>query len=154
MRNKCDFNEMGHSKLVSLWKGSSKGSIEDPEAYRALQIGSTLCKIMIVIIINRLKTWYDQQLLDQQQGFRSGRGTVDAIYRIKRIQQITNRMKLPVYVLFIDLTAALDHVDRKLLFQSIKQRFSKMWNTKLIQLLESLYSYTTTALADAEDDIF
>ena len=144
----------GHSKLVSLWKGSSKGSIEDPEAYRALQIGSSFCKIMIVIIINRLKTWYDQQLLDQQQGFRSGRGTVDAIYRIKRVHQITNRMKVPVYTLFIDLSAAFDHVDRKWLFKSIRQRLPEGWNAKLFQLLESLYHYTTTALAEAEDDIF
>ena len=50
----------GHSQLVSIWKGSSKGCIEDPEAYRALQIRSPFCKIMIVIIINRLKTWYDK----------------------------------------------------------------------------------------------
>jgi hypothetical protein len=126
----------GHSKLISLWKGASKGSIEDPEAYRALQIGSSFCKIMVVIILNRLNTWYDQQLLDQQQGFRSGRGIVDAIYRIKRVHQITNRMKVPVHTLFIDLSAAFDHVDRKLLFKSIRQRLPEGCNPKLFQLLE------------------
>jgi len=65
----------GHSRLISLWKGPLKGKIDDPTAYRGLQIGSTLCKLMVVIIINRIKEWYESQLLDQQQGFRSGRGT-------------------------------------------------------------------------------
>ena len=73
----------GHSKLVTIWKGASKGSINDPKAYRGLQIGSSLCKIMIIIIINRLKQWYDNHLLDQQQGFRSSRGTADGIYIAK-----------------------------------------------------------------------
>ena len=45
----------GHSKLVALWKGASKGKVEDPAMYRGLQIGSVLCKILITIIIKRLK---------------------------------------------------------------------------------------------------
>ena len=59
-----------HSKLVTLWKGPSKGKIDDPKTYRGLQIGSTLCKILIMIVIGRIKNWYESQLLDQQQGFR------------------------------------------------------------------------------------
>ena len=37
--------EWGHSKLVALWKGPSKGKSDDPSTYRGLQIGSTLCKL-------------------------------------------------------------------------------------------------------------
>ena len=144
----------GHTKLASLWKGTAKGSIEDPKAYRGLQIGSTLCKIMIIIIINRIKSWYDSQLLDQQQGFRSGRGTADGIYITKRIQQITDKMKKPTYILFVDLTAAFDHVVRKWLFKSIYQRFPPGTDTTLIELIEALYSYTTTYLAETPDDVF
>ena len=47
--------EWGHSKLITIWKGPSKGKAEDPSTYRGLQIGSLLCKIMVMIIINRLK---------------------------------------------------------------------------------------------------
>ena len=85
--------EWGHSKLVCLWKGPQKGSSKDPATYRGLQIGSALCKIMIVTIIERLKKWYDLQLLDQQQGFRQSRGTTDGIFIIKSIQQITNKIR-------------------------------------------------------------
>ena len=51
------------------------GKLSDPATYRGLQIGSTLCNIMMIIILNRIKSWYNSQLLDQQQGFRQGRGT-------------------------------------------------------------------------------
>ena len=144
----------GHSKMVTLWKGAAKGSAKKPDTYRALQVGSSLCKIMMTIILNRLKPWYDNQLLDQQQGFRSGRGTSDGIYVTKRVQQITDRMMKPVYVLFVDLSAAFDHVVRKWLFMSIYQRLPADTDPILIQLLEALYSYTTTALAEVLDDIF
>ena len=75
----------GHSKLIALWKGASKGSAKDPSTYRGLQVGSSLCKILVIIILNRLKDWYDTQLLDQQQGFRRERGTADGIFVTKRL---------------------------------------------------------------------
>ena len=144
----------GHSRLVTLWKGPSKGKAENPETYRALQIGSTLCKILIMIIINRINTWYEDQLLDQQQGFRTERGTSDGIFIVKSIQQITNKMKKTVYAVFVDLTAAFDHVERGWVFKSIKNRLPEGFNLELIQLLESLYSNTTTALAETPNDVF
>ena len=47
---------------------TSKDKAHDPRIYRGLQISSSLCKMLIVA---RLKTWYEQQLLDQHQCFRS-----------------------------------------------------------------------------------
>ena len=145
---------MAHSKLVALRKGPSKGSPNDPKTYRGLQVGTTLSKILVIIILNRLKDWYDQALLDQQQGFRSGRGTADGIFITKRIQQITDSMKKPVFVLFVDLSAAFDHVVRSWLFKSIYQRFSPNTDNTLIRILEAVYSYTTTALSETPGDIF
>ena len=150
----CIPKDWAHSKLVALWKGAKKGKIEDPTAYRALQIGSSLCKVLIVIIIDRIKDWYENQLLDQQQGFRKGRGTVDAIYNLKQVHNITNAMKKPVFLLFIDLTAAFDHVVRTWLFSSISQRLENQDENKLFKLIESLYSLTTTALAQTPEDKF
>ena len=59
-------DKWGVSRVVALWKGASKGKIPDPKAYRGLQIGSTVCKILIIIILDRLREWYDENLLDQQ----------------------------------------------------------------------------------------
>ena len=107
-----------------------------------------------MLIINRLKLWYDEQLLDQQQGFRSGRGTTDGIFILKSIQQITDKMKKPTYLLFVDLTAAFDHVERDWLFKTIKCRFKSDYDTTIIKLIESLYECTTASLVETPDDKF
>ena len=106
----------GHSKLVTIWKGATKGKIDDPSAYRGIQIGSSFCKILVVIILERTRKWYEEQIMDQQQGFRSGRGTTEGIYIVKRLQQISHSTKKPIYSLFVDLSAAFDHINRDWLF--------------------------------------
>ena len=147
-------SKWGHTKLVTIWKGASKGSSTDPKAYRGLQIGSSLCKVISIVIINRLKVWYENQLLDQQQGFRTGRGTTDCVFIAKRVHQISDKLMKPIYVLFIDLTAAFDHIERSWMFKSIYQRLKPDADRKLIELLESLYAQTTTSLAQTPEDAF
>ena len=90
----------GNSRLKTLWKG--KGSKSDPAKYRGISIGSTVCKLIISIILERIRPWYEAQLSDEQNGFRKNRGTTDSIYSMKRVQQI--------YLLVVDLTAAFDHI--------------------------------------------
>ena len=92
--------------------------------------------------------------MDQQQGFRSGRVTCDGIYITKRIQQISHSIKKPVYVLFVDLSAAFDHVIRDWLFKSIFQRFPDTQDVTLFTILKAIYAHTTTALAETPDDLF
>ena len=93
----------------------------------------------MLIILERLRKRYDDNLLDQQQGFRPNRGTTDGIFFVKRLQEIANKTTQPIYALFVDLTAAFDHVNRDWLFQSIKQRFP---GNQAIFSLNCLKSYT------------
>ena len=57
-------------------------------------------------------------------------------------------MKKPVFALFVELSAAFDHVRRKWMFKSIRNRHSKESDKKLVQLLETLYEYTTRIPGD------
>ena len=109
---------------------------------------------MVIMIINRWRNWYEEQLMDQQQGFRRARGTTDGIFMVKQVQQIAEKMRKPVYALFVDLSAAFDHVCRKWMFKSITNRHSNNSDKKLFELLETLYKYTTTALAETPKDKF
>ena len=108
----------------------------------------------MIIIVNRLQSRYESQLTDHQQGFRRDRGTTDGVYIAKRIQQVTRAMKKPVFLLFVDLSAAFDHVERSWLFSTIKKRLDPNADRSLITLLEQLYSYTTTALSQSPDNTF
>ena len=60
----------------------------------------------------------------------------------------------PVCLVFVDLSAAFDHANRKWLFKSLKQRFPNEESNTLIDLLESLYSYTTTSIGKSETNKF
>ena len=60
----------------------------------------------------------------------------------------------PACALFIDLTAAFCHLDKDLVFKTVCQRQTPTWNTKLIQLMESPYSYNTTVAAQTPDNTF
>ena len=63
-------------------------------------------------------------------------------------------MKKPTYLLFVDLSAAFDHVERDWLFQTIKSRFESGYDNTIIQLIECLYACTTASLAETPDDKF
>ena len=101
--------------------------------------------------MNRLKCWYEKQLMEEQQGFRSGRGTTDGIYIVKRVQQIAKKIKRPVFALFVDLSTAFDHINRKFMFKTLTNRMPLGTDLKLLQ---KLYEVTSTSLAETPDNIF
>ena len=104
-------------------------------------------------ILNRLSDWYDTHLLDQQQGFR--RGTRYNRRHFHHKKNTTNiRLNTEAIIPSFYLSSAFDHAIRKWLFKSIYQRFPPNADVTLIKLLETLYSHTTTALADNLDDVF
>ena len=129
----------GNSRLQAIWK--KKGSKKDPKKYRGISIGSTVCKLLVNLILKRLRPWYELQLSDEQNGFRKDRGTTEGIYTIKRIQQITDRKRQPLFLLFVDLSAAFDHIPRDWLFESIRLRFDQNQSSPLFDILEKLYLY-------------
>ena len=138
----------GNSRLKTLWKG--KESKSDPVKYRGINIGSTVCKLIINIILERIRLLYEAQLSDEQNGFRKNRGTTDGIYSMKRVQQISNHKKQFVYLPFVDLTAAFDHISRNWLFESARLRFTERENLKLFDILETLYHKTTLTYHEAQ----
>ena len=124
-----------NSRIKTLWK--EKGSKSAPRKYRGLSIESTVCNLVINIILERIRPWYEAQLSKEQNGFRKNRGTTDGIYSMKRIHQIGKRKKLPLYLLFVNLTAAFDCISRNWLFDSIKVCFPEGQSVKLFYILEN-----------------
>ena len=96
------------------------------------------------IILKRLSEFYESQLKGTQYGFRSGVGCNDAIYMAKQLQEISSIAQRSMYICFIDLTAAFDHVNRNLLFKSIRNRLATNQVSTNIDLLENLYNATTS----------
>ena len=68
------------------------------------------------MLINRIKEWYNSQILDMQNGFRQGCGTTDGIHITKTTQLIAEKTNEQIYAIFTDLKAAFDHINRNWLF--------------------------------------
>ena len=71
-------------------------------------------------------------------------------YTMKRVQQITDKKRQPLFLLFVNLKAVFDHISRKWLFNTIKLCFPAGENPKLFGILENLYKKTSLTYEEAK----
>ena len=72
-------------------------------------------KVLSLILLERLQTIIDPQLLNSQCGFRKGQGTVDKIWVTRQLVERANEYQTPVSLGFMNLTKAYDSVDHSML---------------------------------------
>ena len=122
----------------------------DPSKCRGVSIGSTVCKLIINIILEQIRPWYEAQLSKEQNGFRRNCGTTNGIYSMKRIGQILSHKKQTLYLLFADLTAAFDGISKKWLFNLIRLHSPEGESVKLFDVLWKLYQKTSLTYQEAQ----
>ena len=85
--------------------------------YRGISLVAHAGKILLKIIARRLSEYCERVgiLPEEQSGFRPNRSTTDMMFVIRRLQELSRKKRIPLYVCFIDLTKACDSVDRTLL---------------------------------------
>jgi len=103
-----------HSKTITLPK---KGNFTVCSNYRTIALLLHPSKILLNVIKNRIKKRID----DEQFGFKSGRGTREAILSLREILERRIMMDKSTYVAFVDLEKAFDKVNWKLLFRSLRK---------------------------------
>lgn len=107
---------------MPIWK---KGEGERARDYRGVTIMSTMYKIYAGVLAERLRREMEEKGIvpENQTGFRKGKGTMDNIYVLnhiinRRIEEKGGRM----IAVFVELKAAFDSVDRKVLWETMEQR--------------------------------
>ena len=126
-----------HSTITCLFK---KGKMSLAENYRGLSIGANMSRILAKIVLNRLKEAYEKHIGEEQYGFRQNRSTSDGIFIIKNVIEKYSEVTIAVY---IDLTAAYDHVPRDFLFKVLEFRTGAK---HLIAILKKMYEDTTASI--------
>ncbi|XP_030747133.1 uncharacterized protein LOC115875768 [Sitophilus oryzae] len=98
------------SIIISLYK--NKGDKTECGNYRGISLLAVAGKILEKIIINRMMPYVDKLIPDFQSGFRPRRSTVNMVFCLRQIQEKTIEQQQNVHFAFIDITKALDTVNR------------------------------------------
>nr|VZI32969.1 unnamed protein product [Spirometra erinaceieuropaei] len=107
--------------IVHLYK--RKGNCQVCDNHRGISLLNIAGKIFARIFLNRLNNHLEQGLLPESQcGFRRHRGTTDMIFAARQLQEKCQEMRTHLYSTFVDLTKAIDTVNRKGLWK-IMQKF-------------------------------
>ena len=100
-------------EIVLLHKG---GSPKDCSNYRTIALISHASKILLIILLNRIRQKFENELPDEQAGFRRGRGTADMLCCIQNVIEKTLLMSERTFIVFIDYSKAFDSVSHIQMF--------------------------------------
>ena len=86
--------------------------------YRGISLVAHAHEILLKIIARRLSEYCERVgiLPEEQSGFRPNHSTTDTVFMIRRLQEVTQKKRIPPYICFIDLTKAYNSVDRTLIW--------------------------------------
>ena len=122
-------SEWEDSFILSLNKG--KGEALESGDYHGLKLTHQVMWLLEQVLESNI---HEMGNIDEMQfGFVPGRGTSDAILVVCQLQQkyiIVNRL---LYLAFIDLEKAFDHVPRKVLWRALRILGVKEWAEHVIQ---------------------
>ena len=79
----------------------------------------------------------------EQSGFTPGRSTIDRIVTLNTVIQTRKEFQRPIWIVFVDLKAAFDSVDRKALWKLL---CGLVLHSKVVDLMEALYTDTRSCV--------
>jgi len=86
---------------------------------------------------------------DMQFGFSPGKGTTDAIFLIRQIQEKYLAKKRELWIAFIDLEKAFDRVPRDVLWWALRCVGVEEW---MVRVIMSMYEGATTAVKSKDGE--
>jgi len=109
----------------------------DCAEHRTIALISHASKILLRVLLQRIQKTAEEQLADEQMGFRRHVGTRDQIFNIRILMEKAREFNVPLYMAFIDYKKAFDSVRHSMLW-SVLRRMGV--NGTVVSLLERLYS--------------
>ena len=127
------------SWMVTVYKG--KGDALDCGSYRGIKLLDQVMKVFERVIDKRLSNIV--KVDDMQFGFSAGKGTTDAIFVVRQVQERVLDKDKDLWLAFIDLEKAFDRVPREVLWWALRQSGVEEW---LINIIIDMYKDVTTAV--------
>ena len=117
------------STILNLYKG--KGDSLDRGNYRGLKLTEQPMKCLERVLYSAISSMVD--IDGMQFGFMPGRGTIDAIFIVRQLQEKYHAAKKPLYFAFVDLEKAFDRVPRKVLWWAMRSLGVEEWAVRAVQ---------------------
>ena len=114
-----------------------KGNLRNCNNWRGITLLSIPSKIFSKIIVQRLTDVVDQQLREEQAGFRRGRGCIDQMFALRNIIEQSTEWQRQIYINFVDFEKAFDSIHRESLW-----RILRMYDIPqdIVLIIKSFYS--------------
>jgi len=126
----CDIpKDWEKSFFLNLYKG--KAEALDRVNYRGLKLTDEVIKLLERMLDSSIRNMVD---IDEiQLGFVPGRGTTDAIFIARQLQEKYFAAKKTLYFAFVDHEKAFDRVRRKVLWWTLRSLGVEEWAVHVIQ---------------------
>ena len=128
----CIPTDWQESFIVNLYKG--KGDALNRGNYRGLKLIEQVMKVLERVVEGLIRQ--RNEIDEMQCGFMSGRGTTDAIFIVRQLQEKHLAANKPLYMAFVDLEKAFDRVPRDVIWWVMRKLGIDEW---LVRLVQSMY---------------
>ena len=128
-----------YSTLVPIFKG--RGDSLDCGNYRGLKLTDHALKVYERVLERRIRE--QVHINEMQFGFMPGKGTTDAIFIVRQLQEKYLAKKKDLYFAFVDLEKAFDRVPREVVKWALRKLYVDEW---LVQAVMTLYEDAKTSV--------
>ena len=111
-------DEWKTSVIVPLFKG--KGNVMSYKSYRGVKLLEHAMKIVERVLERRILTLVN--LNKMQFGYMPGKGTVDAIFIVRKMQEKFQKKDKKLHICFFDMEKAFDRVPRKVMEWAMRKK--------------------------------
>ena len=135
VRNGVVPSDWEDSFIINIYKG--KGDALERGNYRGLKLLDHVMKGIERVIekITRERISID----DMQFGFMPGRGTTDAIFILRQLQEKHLAKNKKLYFAFVDIEMVFDRVPRKVIWWSMRKLGIEEW---IVRFVQAMYNNT------------
>lgn len=142
-------NDWKKSWMVNVYKG--KGDALECGSYRGIKLLDHVMKVLEKVIEKKVSS--KVIINDMQFAFRPGRGTTDAIFIVRHIQERYLEKRKDLWMAFVDLEKAFDRVLREVVWWALRSLGVEEW---LVAVIRARYEGVTTEvrMKDGESNSF
>ena len=137
------------ANMKLLYKG--KGPKTDPANYRTLSMENTQMKLLASIVNTRISTHIEENLPDEQYGFRKHRSTTDAVNKLLGHIEEARQQNKPLYTVFIDFSQAFNLMNRTQALSKMYTRFNIHGN--ILKVMKSFLEENTLQINTDDEQI-